>query len=51
MSARNATLTVILTSLVLSSGCDGRVLFAGNIVLATIPCVLLWLTVNLQKTK
>lgn len=31
------------------SGCDGRVVLVGNLTLAAIPCVLLWLTVNLEK--
>lgn len=31
------------------TGCDGRVLMAGNIALSAVPCVLLYLTINLKK--
>lgn len=35
----------------LFTGCDGRVVVAGNLALATVPCVLLWMTVNLKNSN
>ena len=44
---------VMFTTLagLLSSGCDGNVLFASNVALTSVPCLLLWITVNLQKSR
>ena len=47
-SKQVVVLSVALSALVLA-GCDGRVMFAGNLMLTVIPCVLLWVTVNLKK--
>lgn len=35
----------------LLTGCDGELIAAGNVSLAVVPCVLLWVTVNLEKTR
>jgi hypothetical protein len=32
-----------------ATGCDGRAILAGNLALSAVPCVLLYLTVNLKK--
>ena len=42
---------IVATLAVLASSCDGRLVVAGNVVMAVIPCVLLWITVNLKKTR
>lgn len=35
----------------LLTGCDGRLIAAGNLTLAVIPLGLLWVTVNLKKAR
>lgn len=41
----------IITLLTLgASGCDGRLIAVGNVMLAAVPCAMLWLTVNLKKS-
>lgn len=42
---------IILFTLATATGCDARLLVAGNLTLAVVPCVLLWVTVNLRKVR
>lgn len=34
-----------------TSGCNGEAVFAGNLAVATVPCVLLYLTLNLKRER
>ena len=36
---------------VLGSSCDGRLIVTGNVLLTLVPCSLLWVTVNLKKSR
>lgn len=42
---------LILATIPLFSGCDGQLIAAGNVSLAFVPCVLLWVTINLEKKR
>lgn len=42
---------VVLLMVATLASCDGRLIAAGNLVLAVVPCVLLWVTVNLKKSR
>lgn len=48
-----STTRIILVMLVMTlvTSCDGRLIAAGNLLLAVVPCVLLWVTVNLKKGR
>ena len=49
---KSTYVTVMLLVLVTTlAGCDGRIIAAGNLTFAVIPCVLLWITVNLKRTR
>ncbi len=39
----------VATLALAATGCDGRMILAGNLAISAIPCVLLYLTVNLKK--
>lgn len=43
-----ATLVIVALGLA-ATGCDGRAIIAGNLAVSAIPCVLLYLTINLKK--
>ncbi len=51
MSKAQFVLAAALVMFAFGTGCDGRIVMAGNLFLATIPCLLLWLTVNLQRSR
>jgi hypothetical protein len=36
---------------IFASGCDSNVFYAGNLAVATVPCVLLYLTLNLKRER
>ena len=46
MSTRYA---ISILCIALLASCDGRLIAAGNLALAVVPFVLLWVTVNLKK--
>lgn len=41
----------LLTLAVLASGCNSETFFAGNLAVATVPCVLMYLTLNLKRER
>ncbi len=42
---------VFLVMFATFASCDGRLIAAGNLGLAVVPCILLWVTVNLKKSR
>ena len=36
---------------IFAGGCDLNVFFAGNVAVATVPCVLMYLTLNLKRER
>lgn len=50
MQARHLVGSIVLLVL-FASGCDGKLIAAGNVALAAIPCAMLWVTVNLKKSR
>lgn len=41
----------ILTLAALATGCNAETFFAGNLAVATVPCVLLYMTLNLKRER
>ncbi len=47
----NLKLLLPLVGLSMLAGCRGEFIFAGNVAIAAVPCLLLYLTLNLQKER
>ena len=43
--------SLALFALLMATGCNSEAFFAGNLAVATVPCVLMYLTLNLKRER